>query len=172
QQYEGAPVLTWWEGQTGDGIGDGEDVIENASYQEDATIQAADGLSADLHEFTLTPPGTALITAEYPVHWNATAMGGAKTQDVFDSVVQEIDVKTGLLLFQWDSLDHVPVTDSDVRARPKAPFDYFHLNSIDLTADGDLVLSSRNTSAAYAVSHATGQVLWTLGGKQSSFQMG
>jgi hypothetical protein len=31
---------------------------------------------------------------------------------VLDSVVQEIDIKTGLVLFQWDRLDHVPLSRS------------------------------------------------------------
>ena len=171
QKYEGQPVITWWQGQVGAGVGVGQDVIENNAYEQIATVRAADGLGADLHEFELTPQGTALITAEYPVHWDASAVHGSKQQDVLDSVVQEIDVKTGLLLFQWDSLDHVPVTDSEVRPRAKAPFDYFHVNSIDLDRDGNLVISSRNTSAAYKVSHATGAVIWRLGGKQSSFTM-
>ena len=112
QRYHGEPVLTWWQGYSGAGVGAGEDVIENTSYRQVAAVHAANGMSADLHEFTLTPQGTALITAYYPVIWNAAAIHESTRQIVLDSVVQEIDVKTGLLLFQWDSLDHVPLTDT------------------------------------------------------------
>jgi hypothetical protein len=90
-----------------------------------------------------------------------------------DSVVQEIDVKTGLLLFQWDSLDHVPLSYSysHVPHSAYSPYDYFHVNSIAQDDDGSLIISARNTWAAYKVSHQTGGVLWELGGKRSSFKL-
>jgi hypothetical protein len=174
QRYQGRPVLTWWQGRSGAGVGVGEDVIDDTHYHQIAVVRAANGLSADLHEFDLTPQGTALITAEDPVFADATAEHGSAHQVVFDSVAQEIDVKTGLVLFQWDSLDHVPLSDS-YASPPQGlnfPYDYFHINAIDRDDDGNLLISARNTWAAYKVSHATGQVIWALGGKQSSFAMG
>ncbi len=172
QQYQGQQVLTWWQGYTSAGVGLGEDEIYNSSYQEMAHVHAADGLSADLHEFLLTPSGTALIVAYYPVRWDTSAVGGSKHKIVLDSVVQEIDVATGLELFQWDSLDHVPLRDSYRRPERGALYDYFHVNSIDVTFDGNLVISGRNTWAAYKVSRSSAATIWTLGGKHSSFKMG
>jgi hypothetical protein len=139
-----------------------------------ATHGAAGGLSADLHEFTLTPRGTALITAYYPVWSDASSVHAAKRQVAMDSVVQEIDVKTGLLLFQWDSLDHVPLTDTytDSPKQAASPLDHFHVNSIEEDRDGNLVISARSTSAAYKVDRKSGKIIWTLGGKRSSFKMG
>jgi hypothetical protein len=167
-------VLTWWQGYSGAGIGAGEDVIEDSSYRQIAVVHAGNGLSADLHEFQLTPQGTAVISAYYPVYWNAASVHGSTRQIVLDSVVQEIDVKTGLVLFQWDSLDHVPLTDS-YEAVPQSaglPLDYFHVNSIQPQRNGDLIISARNTWAAYKVDGRTGRVIWTLGGKRSSFKLG
>jgi hypothetical protein len=173
QTYHGAPVLTWWQGYVSAGVGVGEGVIDNTAYQQIGTVQAANGLSADLHEFELTPQGTALITAEYPVVWNTSSIHGPSRQVVFDSVVQEIDIPTGLVLFQWDSLDHVPVnlSYSHLPAHSWTYFDYFHVNSIDLDDDGSLIVSARNTWAAYKISHQTGAIIWTLGGKRSSFRL-
>jgi hypothetical protein len=177
QQYQGRPVLTWWQGYTDAGIGVGEDVIYDSSYRPVAGVQGANGVPADLHEFQLTPSGTALITGYYPVYWDARSVHGLRREIVLDSVVQEIDIPTGLLLFQWDSLDHVSVGDT-FEPLPKQdeksedPFDYFHVNSVELDADGNLVISGRNTWAAYKVSHRTGAVIWTLGGRHSSFRMG
>ena len=172
QDYLGQRVLTWWQGYTNAGVGLGQDEIYNSSYQEMAQVHAADGLSADLHEFLLTPQGTALIVAYYPVYWDSRAVGGKRNQIVLDSVVQEIDIPTGLELFQWDSLDHVPVQDSEVTVKHSFLFDYFHVNSVDLDSDGNLIVSARNTWAAYKINHSSGAVMWTLGGKQSSFRMG
>ena len=167
-------VLTWWQGYSGAGVGAGEDVIYDSSYRQVATVRAGNGLTADLHEFRLTPQGTALVTAYYPVLWDASGLHGAKQQVVLDSVVQEIDVPTGLVLYQWDSLDHVPLADSyqAVPGSAGGPFDYFHINSVQQQQDGDLLVSARNTWAAYDVDPHTGAIVWTLGGKNSSYKLG
>ena len=172
QSYRGQPVLTWWQGHVGAGVGVGEDVIYDRSYRQMAVVYAANGLSADLHEFQLTPAGAALITAYYDVLWKPSSNSRAARVNVLDSVVQEIDVKTGLVLFQWDSLDHVPPSASYQPPAAGQPLDYFHVNSVQLDSDGDLVLSGRNTWAAYKVDADTGGVVWTLGGKRSDFKMG
>jgi Arylsulfotransferase (ASST) len=174
QTYDGKPVLTWWQGYSGAGIGEGEDVIDDSSYRQVAVVRAGNGLWADLHDFQLTRQGTALITAYYPVIWNASSVHGPARQVVLDSVVQEIDIKTGLVLYQWDSLDHVPLAAS-YQTLPKSsgsPFDYFHVNSVQEASGGDLIISGRNTFAAYAIDQHTGATVWTLGGKDSTFKLG
>ncbi len=173
QKYQGKRVLTWWQGYSGAGVGAGEDFIYNSSYQQIAQVRAGNGLSADLHEFRVTPQGTALITAYYPIIMDASALHGSTQQVVLDSVVQEIDIKTGLVIYQWDSLDHVPMTDT-YEAMPHSatsPFDYFHVNSVQLQSGGDLLISARNTWAAYDINHETGAIEWTLGGKNSSYKL-
>jgi hypothetical protein len=90
-------------------------------------------------------------------------------------VVQEIDIPTGKVLFEWSSLDHVPVTDTYTPfagGTKAAPFDYLHVNAIAIAPDGDLLVSARNTSAIYKVARPSGKVAWQLGGKRSSFGMG
>jgi hypothetical protein len=177
QRYKGRPVLTWWQGYTDAGLGVGEDVIYDSTYTPVATVNAGNGLSADLHEFQLTPSGTALVTAYYPVVWDSRSVHGNKQEVVLDGVVQEIDIPTGLVLFQWDSLDHVPVSDTYESlprqdAKVRNPFDYFHVNSVQVDTDGNLIVSGRNTWAAYKVNRRTGVVMWILGGRRSSFKMG
>jgi len=176
QTYKGKPVLTWWQGSiSGIGVGEGKGEIYDSSYRPVATVRAGNGLGSDLHEFQLTRQNTALITAYYPVIWNASSIkGGSKQAIVLDSVVQEIDIPTGLVLYQWDSLDHVPLTDSHqpYSSGVRHPYDYFHINSIQQATDGNLILSARNTWAVYKISDQTGAIIWTLNGKHSSFKMG
>jgi hypothetical protein len=136
-----------------------------------ATVRAGNGLWADLHEFQITPQGTALITAFNPVHWDDSELHAGHDLSVLDCVIQEIDIRTGNVLFQWDSLDHVPISDSYVSGLWPA-LDYFHINSIQLQKDGNLIISARNTWAVYEISHTSGAVLWRLGGKRSTFRMG
>lgn len=174
QRYRGRPVLTWWQGYLDLrlGVGTGRDLIMSSSYRRIATVSAADGLTADLHEFEITPAGTALITAYLPVFWDARSVKGSAHTRVLDAIVQEIDIKTGLLLFEWDSLDHVALSDSEIGLpRPGGVFDYFHINSVHADGDGTLIVSARNAWAAYKISRQDGQVIWTLGGRKSSFAM-
>jgi hypothetical protein len=86
---------------------------------------------------------------------------------VTDGTFQEIDVRTGLVMFQWTSLDHVALAESYAPANVSDtafPFDYFHINSINLDGDGSLLISSRNTWTAYDLNPQTGQIDWQLGG--------
>ena len=161
-------MLTWWQGFTNNGSGRGEGVIYNSSYQQIATVQAANGLQGmDLHEFLVTPQGDAYIVAVSPVHY------GTMKRPLMDSVVQEIDIKTGLVLFEWHALDHIPISESFFKnGAPGAVFDPYHLNSIALDSDGNLIVSMRNTWAVYKINHQTGAVMWMLGSNQNSFKMG
>jgi hypothetical protein len=177
QVYRGQPVLTWWQGRlTPAGIGLGDCVIADSSYRVTHTVRAHGGLLADLHEFNLTPQGTALITAYRTRRANLSAVGGPADGWVQSGVAQEIDVATGDLVFEWDSLDHVPLTESheqlnDGRTRDR-PYDYFHINSIALASDGDLLISSRNTWTVFKVARPSGRIAWRLGGKRSDFSLG
>jgi len=76
------------------------------------------------------------------------------------------------LIWEWRSLEHVAVDETEIRGKPGARFDYFHINSIDVAPDGNLIVSARNTWAAYKVSRHTGRILWRLGGKRSDFTLG
>lgn len=174
QAYQGQPVLTWWQGQVGSGHGAGVDYIANDSYQVIATVRAGNGYQADLHEFLVTPQGAAWITAYNAVDWDLASVGGPKHGAVWDGIVQEIDIKTGNVLFEWHSLDHISVTAS-YQALPtptNALYDYFHVNSIDPSTHGTVLISARNAHAVYELNQSTGTVLWQLNGKHSSFSMG
>ncbi len=168
QQLGSQPVLTWWQGFTNNGSGRGEGVIYNSSYQQIATVQAGNGLQGmDLHEFLVTPQGDAYVVGVSPVHY------GSLTKPLMDAVVQEIDIKTGLVLFEWHALDHVPISESFFNTKtPGFVYDPYHLNSVALDRAGNLLISMRNTWAVYKVNRSTGGIIWTLGSNQSSFKWG
>jgi hypothetical protein len=174
QEYLGRPVLTWWQGRiVVHGFGRGEDVIADSSYGDIGHVRAGNGHQADLHEFQLTPQGTALLTSYYPILCNISSVGGPSYGGLTDGVFQEIDVKTGLVMYEWTSIAHVPLSDSYERAgrsSTRFPFDFFHINSINLDRDGNLLVGSRNTWTAYDINSQTGQIIWRLGGKHSSFK--
>ncbi len=151
----------------------GTDYIYNDHYQQIATVRAGNGDATNFHEFLITPSNTALITADTVTTADLTSMGGPAHQLVIDGIVQEIDIKTGRVLFQWDSAGHVPYADSYLRlpSSPSIPWDWFHINAVHLDTDGNLLVSSRNTWTVFKVNRHTGQVMWQLGGKHSSFTL-
>jgi hypothetical protein len=168
QRYRGSRVLTWWEGSIELGHGVGEYVIADASYSTIRRVQASGGLRGDLHEFVLTPRGTALLTSYIVTDADLSSVGGSRKGTVQDAVFQELDLATGKLLLEWHSLEHIPFEES--YASVTADWDFFHINSVDLDSDGNLLVSSRSTHTVYKIDR-TGKILWRLGGKHSDFAM-
>jgi Arylsulfotransferase (ASST) len=166
QRYKGETVLTWWEGHH-TGYGQGEYVICDHSYGEIKRFGAGNGYEGDHHEFLITPEDTALITIYSKVHRDLSEVGGPVDGNVLDGIAQEIDIETGEVLFEWHSLDHVGLDESFIK-----PYDYFHINSIDVYDEDHLLISSRATWTVYKVDRKTGEVVWRLGGKKSDFEMG
>jgi Arylsulfotransferase (ASST) len=182
QTLFGKPVLTWWQGTIGATVAatklapgaalSGEFVIANQHYQKIRTVHAPNGTGLDLHELLLTPQGNAYFISTKTVKANLTAFGGPAKGTYVDPQVQEVNLRTGKVIFTWDAAAHVPLSDALVPfpTTPGQPWDPYHLNSIDVSPDGSQVLiSARSTWGIYDVSHATGQVLWQLGGKHNQF---
>ena len=174
QQYEGKTVLTWWQGFISSlGLGWGERKIVDSNYRQIATVQAGNGYLSDLHDFQLLPDGSALLTAYAPERRDLSFAGGARSGVVLDGVVQQIDVKTGLVMFEWHAMQRAGIRDSYLPVpRTSAPYDFFHVNSVGVDKDGSLLISARNTWAGYSVNPVTGSINWILGGKRSTFKMG
>jgi hypothetical protein len=173
QTYKGERVLTWWEG-VHTGYGQGEYVIFDHSYRQIARFRAANGYEGDHHEFLITPQDTALITIYTKVPMDLSGVGGPVDGLVLEGMVQELDIQSGKLIFEWHSLDHIGLEESmyEPSAELKGAFDYFHINSIDPMAGGYLLISARRTSAVYKVDRNSGEIIWRLGGKYSDFDMG
>jgi hypothetical protein len=175
-QYQGKPVLVFWQGHIDLGVGFGTDEIYGSDYKPIASVRAGNGYFADLHEIQLTPQGSAFITAYSLVRADLSSVGGSHKGALQDAIVQQIDIKTGLVMFEWHAYGHVALWDSYASSPkdPNRPWDFFHANSISLDpwGDGDFIISSRNTWAAYEIDHHDGAVLWRIGGKAPTFKMG
>jgi hypothetical protein len=175
QQLEGRPVLTWWQGYIApQGFGQGEEILLDSSYRQIGRMHAGNGFKADLHDFQLTPSGTALLTVFNPIACDLSAVGGPRAGAVTDSLFQEVDYRTGLVRREWHSLDHVALGDSYSSARGASgqwPFDYFHLNSLDVREGASTLISARNTWGVYELDPTTGQVLTRIGGRHSDVKL-
>jgi hypothetical protein len=171
QHYRREPVLTWWEGFLGGPLN--EYVILGSSYQEIARFRAGNGRSGDHHEFLITPQDTALIIIYDTVRRDLSSVGGLKEGLVWQSIIQEINIETGDVLFEWRSLEHVGLDETYATPPNDAlpGLDYFHMNSIDIDHDSNLLISARETFAVYKIDRKTGEIIWRLGGKKSDFEM-
>ena len=167
QTYRGEPVLTWGESP-------GQFVIFDASYREIFRFVAANGYRGDHHEFLISPQDTALVTIYNKVPQDLSSVGGGKDSVAVQGIVQELDIETGQVLFEWRSLEHVGLDETYSKPGQDIDYpgiDYFHINSIDVDHDANLLVSARKTSAVYKVERNTGEIIWRLGGKKSDFEM-
>jgi len=188
QTYNGSPVLTFWQGTlaspptyTNAPAGSSEPgscyyILDN-TYAVIQTVSAQKGFISDIHEFLITPRNTALLLSTKTVPMDLTPYGGPQDGYVQDFAIQEIDLATNKLLFFWNALDHIPLSDSYEPASDAVTssniWDVYHLNSIGLTDSvDDIIVSSRSMWTIYRINKPTGNIIWQLGGKQSSFTIG
>ncbi|MDN4523602.1 arylsulfotransferase family protein [Fictibacillus fluitans] len=188
QCYKGKPVLTMWEGsisgvQTNNAnlpVGAPEPgaffQIINQKYEVIKTVIAQKGYTADLHEFKITKRNTALFLAVKQVPADLSPFGGPGNGFIDNYSIQEVDLKTGELVFFWNVLDHLNPADSMLPASTAFVnnniWDCFHINSIEEGPDNTLLINMRNMWAVYHIDKNTGDILWQLGGKQSDFILG
>jgi hypothetical protein len=171
QRYRGKKVLTWFQGATVNGHGQGSYLVADSSYRTVAHLHAGNGYAGDLHEFLITDQGTALFTCYGRARADLTGVGGKADGTYFYGVVQEMDIATGTVLFQWRADAHIGLGESYAPVPRQAPWDPYHVNSVNVAADGNLIVSLRNTWAAYKIDRSSGRVLWRLGGKKSDFEV-
>jgi hypothetical protein len=172
QSYQGEPVITYWYGDLVGGHGVGVGKIVDRTYRTIAVVGNEQRRPIDLHEFNLTSRGTALATYWDSRTYDLSPIGGPKSGVLLVGHALEIDIATGRTLLDWVSVDHVGIEES-YQPSPSGSdiYDYFHINSIAEAADGNLLVSARNTWAVYKVNRQTGEVMWRLNGKRSDFRL-
>ncbi|KAJ4387410.1 hypothetical protein N0V93_008002 [Gnomoniopsis smithogilvyi] len=169
QKIGNESYVTFYSGSIVDGHGVGDGLVLDSHYHEAFKVNVH-GLSVknDLHEFQLTDQGTALITAYPEIKTDLRKWRGSRRGYLLDGVFQEVDIKTGEVLFQWEASKHVDPADSYYKVERK--WDYFHINSIQKSRDGNYLVSARHMHSIYMINGQTGEIMWTLGGKKNQFR--
>lgn len=140
QNFNGTDYLTFWGGDfIASGHGNGKCFLLNNKYETVYTIEAV-GVTGgvDLHECELTADGTALITSYDTQIMDLTSVGGPANGTIIRSFFQEIDIATGALVYEWDPLDHQPITTATSfwdSGDAKLGWDWYHLNSLQKVRD-------------------------------------
>jgi len=182
QTYESAPHLTFWTGDAstnwhhGAGYYKMLDTSYNLAYVITAVGHDSEDISGDYHDFSITADDTALITAYVKTPWNLTSKGGREEGWIWDCVVQEIDVVTNALIFEWRASQHLAFDDMIVDSWSSwtgveaDPWDFFHINSASKDAKRNYLISAKFSRSVIYISGEDGEVIWELGGKNSTFE--
>ena len=158
QRYQGEPVLAWWQGVvTSTGATEsGEIVVVDRHYRTVATLTGKDGWILTLHDFEIRGD-EAWVTANRNVPMNLTQVRRRQQRRA-----RRLR-RAGVQLDRRQAAEELgrarPHSPADSHATPPTngfPWDAYHVNSIDLEPGGKLLVSMRNTWAAYQVDLATG----------------
>jgi hypothetical protein len=136
----------------------------DADFAPVGTVQTEGLVNTDEHEFHVLPNGNYVLLSYERADRDMTAYGGEANQRVYDGVLQEL-TRDREVVFQWNSWDHVNYED-----RLYGDYDYAHINSVFVEADGNWIVSSRGLSQVLKIERATGEVLWRFGGKSGEFE--
>jgi len=144
-------------------------LILDSNFTHIDTYQMKNGYMADSHEFLMLPNGHVIMNCYdlQPVDLSNDVEGGKPNAMIAGSVMQELDNDKNVV-FQWRSWDHFNYLDTYFNTT-LAAFDPIHINSIELTIDGNLLISSRNLNEITKINRQTGEIIWRLGGKNNQF---
>jgi hypothetical protein len=143
----------------------------NSKYEIVDSFFCGNGFETDLHELLVQPNGNSYLLGLDPriVDMSLIVPGGREDAMVIGFLIQELD-KQKNVIFQWRSLDYIPITDAaesiDLTAQT---IDYIHSNAICVDFDGNLLLSSRHLNEITKINRQTGRIIWRLGGKANQF---
>ncbi len=133
------------------------------------TLTLSGGYPVDFHEGKMWTDSSYIILGhdDRTIDLSKSVVGGRIDAVVRGAVIQERTL-SGTLLYEWKSLDHIPVTDAteDIDLT-QSRIDYIHVNSINRDKNGDLIISCRHLDEVICVSRVNGDVLWRFGGKES-----
>lgn len=148
-------------------------IVVDGSYQPIGSIPRPSGMAYLRGLLTTDAAGTrALVSGTRRVAADLSAYQGPKDGQVDVAIVQEIDLRTGAVLFSWDSWSagpgHIPLTDTLVTTLGNL-LPYVNPTGLAYDSDGNILISATGTGAVHKLDKATGAIVWSLGGKRDSF---
>jgi hypothetical protein len=143
-------------------------VDKNFNYVKSYTT--VNGYNTDPHELQVLADGSYYLIGSdaEAVDMSRYVAGGNPAALVWANAIQQF-TPAGELIFQWRAWDHMDILSQqqfiDLTA---TALDFPHMNAVDVDDDGHILLSSRNNSACTKINRDTGEVIWRLGGTEST----
>ena len=107
---------------------EGVGLILDSSYSTHAKVHPANNTKFNMHEFKIIEHGRSalIITGRFKLH---VGQGSDESVIVWECSAQEIEVETGKVVFNWNSLDYVTPSESfheqpSLLDSEKRPWDY------------------------------------------------
>jgi protocatechuate 3,4-dioxygenase beta subunit len=141
-----------------------ERVVLDASLNEIGRYQTVGLNQTDSHDFLILPNGN-FVFLSYNGEMRPDPDNNNETRLFEDTVIQVVDPTTNQVVFEWNSKDHIPLSDvlrDDLQ-------EYAHGNALFLDHDGNFLISLRGTSQIVKIDSTTGDVIWKFGGVSSDF---
>jgi hypothetical protein len=130
----------------------------------------------DFHEHIMGNSDTLFVTAYNNTPYDLSPIGGPKDGWLANSMFFEIEPPTGRVVSSWSAIDHILLSDSRLPlpsymgdGTKRAPYDHFHINSIQPLGEDRLLINSRHTWCSYVLDRASGKVLQTIDGYEHGF---
>lgn len=121
------------------------------SFRIESRPPALAGAARAAHVLRTTRAGTAWIDMLVPVRANLARYGGSTRGVLEDAVIEEIDRATGLVMWEWHALRHVPLPQSGVGAGIRAaPWSPYAIGSVD-SRGGRLLVSIGEAAKRYEI---------------------
>lgn len=150
----------------------GSHILLDSTYNITDMLGAINGYFLDPHEFILKDDGSYWVLAYdiREVDMSKIVVGGHPKATVVGCVIQHISEEQNLL-FQWNSWDHMEITDCDTLFvdLTEQTIDYVHANSLSFDYDENILLSSRHLNEITKIDVNTGDILWRWGGQNNQF---
>jgi hypothetical protein len=153
-------------------------MLMDSTFTDVDSIRCVNGYSTDQHDMQVLADNHYIIFGKETrnmnlssYHWfglTHTQPGGTNAE-VFAVVVQEFDENKNLV-WEWKGHDHYQFGDVDqVWLSNPNKVDWTHCNAVERDQDGNILISLRHFDEITKIDHATGNILWRLGGKQNQF---
>lgn len=126
------------------------------------------------HDFERLPSGNTLVLAwelipdELAVQVNGGFSTGTGDGQMLGDVVREV-TPTGETVYEWRSWEHLDL-EKDVICFLEGRQEWTHQNTLNVTPNGDLLVSFRQTNTVGIVDRSTGKFRWKWGPGEISHQ--
>lgn len=153
--------------------------IMDSTFLVTDSVSCKNGIVTDAHDFLILQNGHYLLIGteiqqeDYHMKMLFTqkSIRGSKTAKVKYGVVQELDENKNVV-FQWKSKNVYTIDDVDrFYLKDSQNIDLTHFNSIDVDAEGNMIISVRYFNEVIKIKRTDGSVIWRMGGKKNQIKV-
>lgn len=136
------------------------------------TFYVRNGFGTDVHEFILNADGSYFLLAieKIQVDMSKLVANGKPNAIIDNEIIQKYNSQNQLV-WSWSCYENLPIMDcvddpSEVDLT-QVTVDPYHVNSLDVDTDGNLLVSLRNFNELLKINPNDNKIIWRMGGSKS-----